>query len=118
MTGIKDYPRVKVDFNPEVPPLQKAKDKTKINVRYCVISPFTFIHIHWDPKEYEVLYTIEEPVLNDTEKKYLDQILPAMRDMIDFNVVVEKDTDKLLDYIDKRFKIIAFELGLNFSYGS
>ena len=118
MTGIKDYPRVKVDFNPEVPPLQKAKDKTKINVRYCVISPFTFIHIHWDPKEYEVLYTIEEPVLNDTEKKYLDQILPAMRDMIDFNVVVEKDTDKLLDYIDKRFKIIAFELGLNFSYES
>ena len=118
MTGIKDYPRVKVDFNPEVLPLQKAKDKTKINVRYCVISPFTFIHIHWDPKEYEVLYTIEEPVLNDTEKKYLDQILPAMRDMIDFNVVVEKDTDKLLDYIDKRFKIIAFELGLNFSYES
>src|SRR3972149_2344492 len=34
----------------------------------------------------------------------------------DFDVIVEKDTDTLLEYIDKRFKIIAVELGLNFSY--
>lgn len=116
MPTIKDYKRVKVNFNPDVPPMKKARDKTKINVRYSVLSPFAFIHIAWDPKEYEVIYNIEEPILNDTERKYWEQILPAMRDMIDFNVIVEKDTEKLLDYIDKRFKLIAFELGLNFSY--
>lgn len=116
MPGIKDYPRVSVNFNPDIPPLKKQKDKTKIDVRYSVISPFTFIHIHWDPVEYEVIYEIEEPVLTDVEKKYLEQILPALRDLIDFDVIVEKETDKLLEYIDKRLKIIAFELDLNFSY--
>lgn len=116
MESIKDYKQVKVDFNPEVPPLKKVRDKTKINVRYAVIAPFAFIHIAWDPKEYEVIYHIEEPELDDAEKKYWEQILPAMRDMIDFNTIVEKETEKLLEYIDKRFKIIAFELGLKFSY--
>src|SRR3972149_1460284 len=118
MPGIKDYPRVKVDFAPEVPPLKKIKDKTKIDIRYSVLSPFVFIHIHWDPKEYEVIYEIEEPVFTEEEKGYRDLIVPAMRDLLDFNTVVEKELDKLLEYIDKRFKIIAFELGLNLSYES
>ena len=116
MPGIKDYPRVKINFNPDIPPLKKVKDKTKIDVRYCVIYPFAFVHIYWDPIEYEVKYEIEEPILTETEKNYLDQILPAMKDLIDFDVIVEKETDKLLEYIDKRFKIIAFELGLNIPY--
>lgn len=118
MPGIKDYPRVKINFNPDIPPLKKIKDKTKINVRYSVISPFAFIHIYWDPEEYEVVYEIEEPILTEAEKNYLDQILPAMRDLIDFDIIVEKETEKLLEYIDKRFKIIAFEIGLSLSYDS
>jgi len=116
MPGIKDYPRVKVNFNPDIPPLKKVKDKTKIDVRYAVITPFAFVHIYWDQKEYEVRYEIEEPILTETEKNYLDQILPAMRDLIDFDVIVEKEQEKLLEYIDRRFKIIAFELGLSLSY--
>src|SRR3989304_6253258 len=116
MPGIKDYPRVKVNFNPDIPPLKKVKDKTKIDVRYAVITPFAFVHIYWDQKEYEVRYEIEEPILTETEKNYLEQILPAMRDLIDFDVIVEKEQEKLLEYIDRRFKIIAFELGLSLSY--
>ena len=69
MPGIKDYPRVKVNFNPDIPPLKKVKDKTKIDVRYAVITPFAFVHIYWDQKEYEVRYEIEEPILTETEKK-------------------------------------------------
>ncbi len=114
--GVKDYPRVKINFNPEVPPLKKFKDKTKIDVRYSVMAPFAFVHIYWDPKEYEVRYEVEEPILTEAEKKYEGLILPAMRDIIDFDAIVEKDQDKLLEYIDKRLKIIAFELGLNISY--
>jgi len=116
MAGIKDYPRVIINFNPEIPPLKKARDKTKIDVRYSVMSPFAFVHIHWDEKEYEVIYEIEEPILTEKERDYLNQILPAMKDLIDFDVIIEKDNEKLLEYIDKRFKLIAFELGLNFSY--
>jgi len=118
MAGIQDYPRVEINFSPTVPPLKRIKDKTKIDVRYSVVSPFVFVHIYWDPKIYEVLYEIEEPKLDKTETSYRDQILTAIRDMINYDMVVEKDMEKLLEYIDKRFKIIAFELGLNMPYES
>jgi flagellar protein FlaI len=118
MAGIQDYPRVAINFSPTVPSLKRIKDKTKIDVRYSVISPFAFIHIYWDPKIYEVLYEVEEPKLDQTEVGYREQVLVAIRDMINYDTIVEKDVEKLLEYIDKRFKIIAFELGLNMSYES
>ncbi len=116
MVGIQAYPRIAINFSPTVPPLKKIKDKTKIDVRYSVMSPFVFIHIHWDPKTYEVIYEIEEPPLDVNEMSYKEQIITAMRDMINFDSIVEKDREKLLEYIDTRLKIIAVELGLNISY--
>ena len=118
MQSIQDYPRVAINFSPAVPPLKKVRDKTKIDVRYSVIAPFAFIHVYWDPKIYEVVYEIEEPVLDEGESRYKMQIIAALRDMINFDAVVEKDTEKLLDYIDKKFKMIAFELGVAMSYES
>ncbi len=118
LTYIKDYPRPEINFNPVIPPLKRIKDKTKIDVRYCLISPYAFVHIHWDPKIYEVVYEIEEPILTDIEMKKKDEIITAMNNMIDFETVIEKEKTKLLEYIDKRFKLLAIELGIEISYES
>jgi len=115
---MQDYPRIEIDFEPKFPPLKKIQDKTKINVRYALISPFAFAHIYWNPKIYEVVYEIEQPILSKEEETYREQIIAAMRDMINFDTIVEKGRDKLLDYIDKRFKILAAELGIYLSYDS
>ena len=119
MAEIQDvttYPRVKIDFSPVNPPLKKAPDKTKIDVRYSLIAPFSSVHIYWNPKIYELIYEIEEPLLDKTEEAYRDQIVDAMRDIINFDSVVEKEPDKLLEYLDKRFKFLAVEFGMNMSY--
>ena len=116
--NIQNYPQVLINFSPMIPPLAKIKNKTKINVRYCLISPFTYVHIYWDSKIHELKYEIEEPLLNEEEIKYKEQIIFAMRNMINFEGVVERNKEKLLDYIDKRFKLLAIELGLNISYES
>jgi flagellar protein FlaI len=115
---IKNYERINIDFSPKIPPLKKELDKTLIDVRYCVISPYAFVHIYWDTKIYELVYEIEEPILNQEEESYREQIIVAMRDMINFQTVVGKNKESLLDYIDKRFKILAIELGLDISYES
>lgn len=115
---VKDYPKVPIDFSPEIPPLKKSKDKTKVDVRYALVAPFAFVHIYWDPKIYELVYDIEEPILTEQEEKFKEEILVAMRDLVDFDTVVEKDKDSLLDYIHQRFKILAIELGLNIPYES
>ena len=115
---IQNYPRVEIDFNPKVPPLKKIKDKADINVRYPLISPFAFAHIHWDPKSYEVIYDIEEPILNDYEKEKLREIHTAMKEIINFNTIVDKKKETLMEYIDRNFKFLAVELGIDLSYES
>ncbi|MBU0894943.1 MAG: type II/IV secretion system ATPase subunit [Nanoarchaeota archaeon] len=116
--NIQNYQRVEIKFTPKIPHLKKIKDKSKINVRYSLISPFSFAHIYWDPKEYELVYEVEEPYLNEKEIIYKNQIISAMRDMINFDTVIEKNQETLLDYIDKRFKILAIELGIDLPYES
>lgn len=116
--SILDYPQVAIDFTPRVPPMKKVKDKTKIDVRYCIVSPFCYVHIHWDPKQYEVIYEIEEPVLSDEEKSQHEQIVESLRSMINFNEVVGQKKETLFEYIDRRFKLLAIELGLKIPYES
>jgi archaeal flagellar protein FlaI len=116
--GIQAYPRVEIDFNPKFPPMKKMKDKTQINVRYSLVAPFSFAHLYWDPKEFELIYKIEEPELDETEQKYREEITKAMKEVIDLEDIVEKNQDKLLDYIDQAFKTIATELHINIDYES
>ncbi|MEK6926536.1 MAG: type II/IV secretion system ATPase subunit [Nanoarchaeota archaeon] len=114
--AIESYGRPKINFTPKSPQLQRIKDKTNIDLRYCLIEPFAFAHIHWDPKEIELIYEIEEPSLNDDEEKIKAEIISAMRDMVNFEEIIDPDVDKLLDYIDGRLKMLAIELGINMSY--
>lgn len=115
---MQTYQRVEIDFSPKVPPLKKIKDKTKLDVRYALISPFAFVHIYWDPKIYEMVYEVEEPALTEQEIFYKEQITSAMRNLMNFETIAGKDQESLLDYIDKRFKILAAELGITLSYDS
>ncbi len=114
--SVQNYKKVLINFSPKTPILKRKKNKTEINVRYCLISPFAFVHIYWDPKIYELVYEIEEPHLDKTETKYKDQIVSAMRDLINFYDIIGKSKETLLDYIDKRFKVLAVELGIDISY--
>ncbi|MDA3836547.1 MAG: type II/IV secretion system ATPase subunit [Nanoarchaeota archaeon] len=114
--SILDYPQVAIDFTPKVPPMKKVKNKSKVDVRYCIVSPFAYVHIHWDPKAYELLYDIEEPILTTEEEDYKNQIVAALRSMINFTEVIGGDKETLFEYIDRRLKLLAIELGLEISY--
>jgi flagellar protein FlaI len=116
--GIESYEKIKINFHPKIPSLGRIKDKTKIDLRYCLISPFAFVHIYWNEKIYELAYEIEEPVLDEQEKAYREQLTDAIRDLINFEEIVERNEEALLDYIDKRLKILAVEFGMNIPYDS
>jgi len=115
---ILNFKRIDINFNPKFPPLKKHVDKTKINVRYNLISPFAFAHVYWDKKNSELKYDIEEPVLNIKEDAYQKEINSAMKSIINFDVIIEKNEEALKKYIDKMFKMLAIELGINLSYES
>lgn len=115
---IETYKRPEINFNPRIPPLKRFPKKQDTNLRYPLIAPFTFAHIYWDSKISEVIYDIEEPVLEESEKENLKEIRIAMRNIINFGEVIENEENVLLDYIDKRLKVLAVEFGINISYES
>ena len=95
-------PRFSIDLRPkfiELPEL--GKDKTKVNIRYPLIAPFAFAHIHWDNKEKSLIYTIEEPKINEIDKKLLDLVRMGLEEMIDISFVKSSNIDVLLDYLEK-----------------
>ncbi len=116
--NIQSYEKVKINFHPQIPPLEKVADKTKIDVRYCVIAPFAFIHIYWDEKEFELKYEVEEPILDEKEKAYREQLTTAIRDIVNFEGVVERNEEALLEYIDKRLRVLSIEFGMDIPYES
>ncbi|MCL6500657.1 MAG: type II/IV secretion system ATPase subunit [Candidatus Pacearchaeota archaeon] len=104
-----------ININPEIPPLRRIEDKTKINIRYVLISPYVTAHIYWNPEIAELIYEIEEPILNEFEKKTLREIESGMLELINLGTVVEKTQEALLIYIDKMAKVILSELGKSLS---
>jgi len=107
--------QIVIDTTPPIPGLQFSKDKTKIDVRYALISPYTTVHIYWDNEEGELKYDVEEPLLKKSEKEILDKIENGMREIINVNVVVEKTQEAILEYIDKTARLLIQELALNVS---
>jgi flagellar protein FlaI len=118
ISGVEKYERINIDFHPKNPPLQKIKDKTKIDVRYCLISPFAFVHVYWNEKIFELVYEIEEPILTPEETTLKEHFTDAVRNMINFERVIDRTEDALLEYIDKKLKLLAIEFGVNLSYES
>jgi len=116
--GIQGYEKVEINFNPKIPKMKKILDKTKVNVRYSLIAPFAFAHIYWNKEISEIIYEVEEPELNEQEEIYRGELISAMKDMINFDTIVKKGTEHLLAYIDRMFKLLAIEFGMNISYES
>jgi len=104
---------IKINLNPNIPSIPKVEDKAQINVRYMVIAPFVSIHIHWDPSVAELIYEVEEPILDEKDQKNLEKIESSMREMINVDLMGgEKSNEDLITYIQKSAEMIISELGL------
>lgn len=103
---------VQISVNPAIPALPKMDDKKKVNVRYMLIPPFASAHIHWDEKIHELVYDIEEPILNEHEKAVLAKLEGAMLELININVAVEKTLEATTAYLDKTARLLIDELNI------
>ena len=106
---------IALNLSPTAPPLPKFEDKKGVDVRYILIDPYVTAHIHWDSKLGELVYEIEEPVLNEYEKEALRNLESAMMELININVAVEKGLDATTNYVDKTARLLIDELNMKIS---
>ncbi len=103
---------IEINTSPQIPALPRIDDKKKVDVRYLLISPYASAHIYWDNKLNELVYELEEPLLQDYEKATLERIEEAMLELININVAVEKTTEAVTEYLDKTARLLITELNL------
>jgi len=105
---------MKINLNPQIPQIPKFEDKTKIDVRYMVIAPYVSIHIYWDEKIGEVIYDVEEPLMDTESWKHLKEIEDAMREIVNVGAIAnDQTTEGVLDYVDKTARLLISELGID-----
>jgi archaeal flagellar protein FlaI len=106
---------ISINLNPPIPSLPRVDDKKLIDVRYILIAPFASAHLYWDDGAHELVYDLEEPLLEPYEKDALEKLEKAMYELINVNVAVEKTIEATSNYIDKTAKLLIDELNIEIS---
>jgi flagellar protein FlaI len=109
---------ITINSTPTVPPLKRVEDKRTIDVRYMLIVPYASAHIYWNDKINELVYDLEEPILNDKEKKTLEVLENALLEVINVDVAVEKTAEATIEYLDKSAKLLVEEMNMKLDAGS
>ncbi|MFC1753046.1 type II/IV secretion system ATPase subunit [Thermoproteota archaeon] len=104
-----------IDLTPRIIPLPPFAQKKTMNVRYPLMPPYAFAHLYWDKKTNELIYSVEEPVLDDVEKELLELIQLGLEEMINISYVRAAKTNILLQYLEKNVQSILVELGTKVS---
>lgn len=100
---------------PQIPTLPELVDKTKLDVKYPLIAPYVNAHIYWDSQLNELIYAIEEPVLDPREKRILTLAEEGVRELINISFINIKTLNVVVEYLEKNLKIILDELGVKIS---
>lgn len=112
MDGVE---QIQLDVVTPVPRLPPFKQKESIDVRYAVIPPYAYIHIYWDPGRRELVYEVEEPLLDEEEREVLRLLEKGIEEVIDVSFLREKTRDTVIDYIKKSSSLILQEMNLKVS---
>src|SRR3989344_3590166 len=109
---------MQINLNPGIPALPKFSDKKKVDVRYMLMPPYAGVHIHWDTATSELVYDLEEPILDEYEKNVLEKIENALIELININVAVDKTTEAISEYFDRTARLLIDELNLKVANSS
>ncbi|NQU78999.1 type II/IV secretion system ATPase subunit [Candidatus Woesearchaeota archaeon] len=104
-----------IDLRPKLTKLPPYDQKRTINVRYPLIPPYAYAHLYWDKEQNELIYSVEEPILDDTEKELLELINLGLEEMINISFVRASKSNLLIQYLEKNVQSILVEIGTKVS---
>ncbi len=89
------------------PEIKNIKD---FRINYPLLEPFSYVHIKWSKAEDGLVYRVNEPKLDDKEKKTYDLIRENLVEVVDVHLSSVKKMDKAFDYLEEKIKKILEEL--------
>jgi len=110
--------RIVINLSPAIPAIPRMRDKSQVDVRYMLISPYASAHIFFDKNLLELVYELEEPILDNEERALLRKIEEGIKEVVNLNVLVEKTQEAMITYLDKTARLLISELDLKVSNSS
>lgn len=107
--------RFKIDLYSDVINIPKFERREFVDVRYPLLPPYAFVHIHWNSEKNDLIYEIEEPILNDVEKEIFKLIKLGLEEMINVSFVKATKENQIIEYLEKSVQSILVELGTKVS---
>ena len=104
-----------LDLRPKIVNIPEFTERSKIDMRYPLIPPFAFAHIYWDAELKEIVYKVEEPILNEAETELLKLLQLGLEEMINISYVRVNNLQLILQYLEKNVQSILVELGTKVS---
>ena len=108
-------PVFQIDTRPRRIVLPDIKERISINIRYPLIPPYAYAHIFWDETIGELVYHVEEPILDETEKEVLRLLMLGLEEMINISFTNASKKGTLIQYLEKNVQSIILELGTKVS---
>ncbi|MFP4112393.1 MAG: type II/IV secretion system ATPase subunit [Candidatus Woesearchaeota archaeon] len=104
-----------LDLKPKMINLPSDIDFRHLNVKYPLIAPHAFAHLFWDEKNDELVYYVEEPILNEIEDEILRLLKLGMEEMINVSYISATKHNIVLLYLEQNVQSILNELGTKVS---
>jgi len=114
----KDESSFKIDLVPKLTPIPKFEHKDQVDIRYPLLPPYAFVHIFWSTEHNDLIYDVEEPLLNEVEVEVFNLIKLGLEEMINVSFIKATKDNALIGYLEKNVKSILVELGTKVSMES
>ncbi|MEK6937173.1 MAG: type II/IV secretion system ATPase subunit [Nanoarchaeota archaeon] len=102
-----------INPRPQVADIPEIKEKEKIDVKYVLIEPYVYAHIFWDKENNELIYNIEEPILDEKEAGILNLLENSINELINISFIGMKSTDVVIEYLEKNLRVLLSEFKIN-----
>ncbi len=109
---------INLDASYGVANFPESSDKTKIDFRYPLIVPYAYAHITWDEMQSELVYKLEEPILDSKEREILVMLEQGVREFINMGFIGVKEKEALIEFLEKNVKILLLEMNIHLDKNS
>ncbi|PLW79777.1 secretion system protein E [Candidatus Woesearchaeota archaeon] len=104
-----------IDLNPKLITIPDFKSRTEINIKYPLIEPYAYAHIFWDEEASELIYSLDEPELDDDESNILKLVQFGLEEMINISFTHATKLNILIEYLEQNVQMILSEIGARVS---
>ncbi len=104
-----------LDPIPNVTQLPDFPNKALTDIRYPLIPPYAFAHVHWDEKDNELVYEVEEPILTEAEIGVFKILEEGIREIVNISTINVKSPEVIITYLEKNLKVLISEFKIKIS---